>query len=159
MIMTAISVLLALPAVGFVLVKAVHLAVTRRRGMSRTATGQWTEAVWVCVSLAVIAFAWGNLSGFASRPTRPCLNALTDQRGPQSYRTPDADIKIDRSYFPVSTECTFSGSVVVEVVPIWVNPLLMGSLAGVAYCTVRVVRSRRQVSATPGAFGPPPAGW
>ncbi|MFI8498015.1 hypothetical protein ACIGFK_05875 [Streptomyces sp. NPDC085524] len=159
MIITAISVLLALPAVAFALVKAVHLAVTRRPGMSRTAAGQWSEAAMVCLSLAVIAFAWGNLRGFSSRPTRPCLDALTAQHGPQSHRTPDADIKIDQSYFPVSTECTFPGGVRVEVVPIWVNPLLMASLAGIAYCTVRAVRSRRQVSATPGAFGPPAAGW
>ncbi|MFF4006260.1 hypothetical protein [Streptomyces sp. NPDC001717] len=127
--------------------------------MSRKASGQWSEAAWVGLCLAVIAFAWGNVSGFNTRPARPCLDALTAQHGPQSHRTPDDDIKIDRSYFPVSTECTFPMGVVVEVVQIWVNPLLVGSPAGVAFCTVRGVRSRRQVSATPGAFGPPAAGW
>ncbi|WP_405678725.1 hypothetical protein OG239_27325 [Streptomyces sp. NBC_00868] len=159
MIIAAISVLLALPAVAYLLVKAFHLAVTRRPGMSRTASGQWSEGVWVCLSLAVIAFALGTYSGLSSRPVRPCVDALTAQHGPQSYRTPDADIKVDRWYFPVSTKCTFSGGVRVQVVPIWVNPLLIGSLAGAGVCARKAKRSRRPVSATPGAFGPPPAGW
>ncbi|MFE2170988.1 hypothetical protein ACFXB3_38890 [Streptomyces sp. NPDC059447] len=159
MIITVISVLLALPAVAFVLVKAVHLAVTRRPGMSRTASGQWHEGVWVCLSLAVIAFAVGTYSGFSSRPVRPCLDALTAQLGPQSHRTPDADIKIEQWYFPVSTKCTFPGGIRVQVVPLWVNPLLIGSLVGVGVCARMAARSRRPVSASPGAFGPPPAGW
>ncbi|MFE9636472.1 hypothetical protein [Streptomyces sp. NPDC006463] len=144
---------------AFLLVKAVHLAATRRPGMSRTAFGQWSEGAWACLCIAVIAFAVGSFSGFSPRPTRPCIEALTAQHGPQSYRTPDADIKIDRWYFPMSTECTFPGGVRVEVVPIRVNALLIGSLAGVAACARKAARSRRSVSASPGAFGPPPAGW
>ncbi|MFC9297228.1 hypothetical protein ACFTWH_01840 [Streptomyces sp. NPDC057011] len=147
MIITAIAVLTALPAAAFLLVKAVHLVATRQPGMSRTAPGQWTEGAVACLSVAAIAFALGSFSGFDPRPTRPCVEALAEQHGPQSHRTPDADIAIDRGYFPVSTLCTFPGGVRVEVVPGWVNPLLVGSLAGVAACAVTAGRARRRLAA------------
>ncbi|MEV0410082.1 hypothetical protein AB0I68_04520 [Streptomyces sp. NPDC050448] len=144
---TLIAVLLALPAGAFLLVKAVHLGATRRPGMSRSAFGQWSEGAWACLCVAVISFALGSFSGFDPRPTRPCIEELTAQYGPQSYRTPDADIAIERRHFPVSTVCTFPDGIRVQVVPGWVNPLLVGSLAGVAACAVVAVRVRRRPGA------------
>ncbi|MFB7260304.1 hypothetical protein [Streptomyces nojiriensis] len=135
------ALLLALPAGAFLLVKVVHLLATRRPGMSRGAVGPWVEWAFACLGIAVLAYALGGLSGINSRPTRPCLAEQAAQFGPQSYRTPDADIKITSRYFPLSTVCTFPGGPSVELVPVWTNPLIVAALAGVAACGVGAVRA------------------
>lgn len=135
------ALLLALPAGAFLLTKAVHLLVTRRPGMSRGAVGPWVEWAVACLSVAVVAFALGGLSGVNSRPTRPCLVERAAQFGPQSYRTPDADIKITSRYFPLSRVCAFPGGPSVELVPGWTNPLLVTALAGVVACGAGAVRA------------------
>ncbi|WP_030764934.1 MULTISPECIES: hypothetical protein [unclassified Streptomyces] len=136
------AVLLALPAAAFLLVKAVHLAATRRPGMSRGAVGPWVEGAVACLSVAVVAFALGSLSGFDSRPVRPCIAERAERFGPQSDRTPDDDIKITSRVFPVSRACAFPDGVDVELVPVWVNPLQVVAPAGAVACGVRAVRAR-----------------
>ncbi|MFA7765073.1 hypothetical protein [Streptomyces sp. NRRL S-448] len=140
-LVAAAALLLALPAGAFLLAKAVHLLATRRPGMSRGAVGPWVEGAAACLCVALLAFALGGLSGFDSRPTRPCLAERAEQFGPQSYRTPDGDIKITSRYFPQSKVCAFPDGTSVELVPAWTNPLLVVALAGVAACGVGAVRA------------------
>ncbi|MFF4421432.1 hypothetical protein ACFY04_11700 [Streptomyces sp. NPDC001549] len=135
-LVAAAALLLALPAGAFLLAKVVHLPATRRPGMSRGAVGPWVEWAAACLCVAVLAFALGGLSGFDSRPTRPCLAERAEQFGPQSHRTPDGDIKITSRYFPQSKVCAFPDGTSVELVPGWTNPLLVIALAGVAACGV-----------------------
>lgn len=69
------------------------------------------------------------------------MEALAEQRGPGGYRTPDADITVSRTLLPVSVLCEFSGGTRVELVPAWVNPLLVLSLVGAAGCAAGSVRA------------------
>ncbi|MFF2786357.1 hypothetical protein ACFVT6_06260 [Streptomyces sp. NPDC058049] len=140
-LVAAAALLLALPAGSFLLAKVVHLLATRRPDMSRGAVGRWVERAAACLCVAVLAFALGGLGGLDSRPTRPCLAERAEQFGPQSYRTPDNDIKITSRYFPPSKECAFPDGTSVELVPGWTNPLLVVALAGVAACGVGAVRA------------------
>ncbi|MFD5416046.1 hypothetical protein [Streptomyces nojiriensis] len=140
-LVAAAALLLALPAGAFLLVKVVHLLATRRPGMSRGAVGPWVEWAVACLGIAVLAYALGGLGSINSRPTRPCLEECAAQFGPQSYRTPDADIKITSRYFPLSKVCTFPGGPSVELVPVWTNPLIVAALAGVAACGAGAVRA------------------
>ncbi|MER7825892.1 hypothetical protein ABTX85_25400 [Streptomyces sp. NPDC096097] len=135
------AVLAALPAAAFLLVKVVHLLATRRPGMSRGAVGPWMEGAVACLSVAVVAFTLGSLSGFDSGPVRPCIAERAERFGPQSARTPDGDIKITSRVFPVSRACAFPDGVEVELVPVWINPLQVIALAGVVVCGVRAVRA------------------
>ncbi|MFJ6048064.1 hypothetical protein [Streptomyces sp. NPDC092307] len=135
------AVLAALPAAAFLLVKVVHLLATRRPGMSRGAVGPWVEGAVACLSVAVIAFALGSLSGFDSRPVRPCIAERAERFGPQSDRTPDGDMKVTSRVFPVSRACAFPDGVEVELVPVWINPLQVIAPAGVVACGVRAVRA------------------
>ncbi|MFD9482197.1 hypothetical protein [Streptomyces nojiriensis] len=140
-LVAAAALLLALPAGAFLLAKVVHLLATRRPDMSRGAVGRWVERAAACLCVAVLAFALGGLGGLDSRPTRPCLAERAEQFGPQSYRTPDNDIKITSRYFPPSKACAFPDGTSVELVPGWTNPLLVVALAGVAACGVGAVRA------------------
>uniref|UniRef100_A0AAU2JWE1 Uncharacterized protein n=1 Tax=Streptomyces sp. NBC_00049 TaxID=2903617 RepID=A0AAU2JWE1_9ACTN len=137
----AAAVLPALPAGAFLVVKAVHLPATRRPGLSRGAVGAWAEAAGACPSVAVIAFAAGGLSSFDSRPTRPCLAECAERFGPETHRTPDADMAITSRTFPVSTVCAFPDGTRVELVPGWINPLIVGSPAGAAGCVAMAVQA------------------
>lgn len=119
---------------------------TRRPALGTSPVGKWAEAAGLCLCAAVVLFASGALTGLNVRPVRPCVEALVEKRGPNTYRTPDADIAIHRTLVPVSVLCEFPGGTRVELVSPWVNPLLALSLVGAAGCaagTVRAATARR----------------
>ncbi|MFI6001756.1 hypothetical protein ACIA98_15240 [Streptomyces sp. NPDC051366] len=119
---------------------------TRRRALGTSSVGKRAEAAGLCLCVAALLFASGGLTGLNARPVRPCVEALIEKRGPNTYRTPDADITVHRTLVPVSVVCEFDGDRRVELVSPWVNPLLSLSLVGAAGCaagTVRAAQARR----------------
>ncbi|MDH6540825.1 hypothetical protein [Streptomyces sp. SPB4] len=132
---------LGLLALLFLLVKGVHLLATRRPALSTSPAGRRAEAAGLCLSAAALLAAVGGLTGLnPAHPVRPCVEALAEQGG-GGYRTPDADITVDRTLLPLSVRCEFAGGTHVELVPAWVNPLLALSLAGAAGCAAGSVRA------------------
>ncbi|WP_432762265.1 hypothetical protein [Streptomyces sp. NBC_00069] len=128
----------------FLLGKGIHYLVTRRPALGTSPVGKRAEAAGLCLCVAALLFASGGLTGLnAARPVRPCVAALIEMRGPNTYRTPDADITIHRTLVPVSVVCEFAGNTRVELVSPWVNPLLSLSLAGAAGCAAGAVGAAR----------------
>ncbi|MCX5385269.1 hypothetical protein [Streptomyces sp. NBC_00083] len=125
--------LLTLPATALLLAKAVHLLATRRAGYARTRPGRCAEAATLCLSVAVVTLTFANLSGFDTRPTRACVTARTGRDAAQAYRDGGNDgITIVSRTLPPSTLCTWPDGTTVQLVPSWVDPVLLLSLAGAA---------------------------
>ncbi|WP_328310517.1 hypothetical protein OG432_11700 [Streptomyces sp. NBC_00442] len=157
-ILYAAILLLTLPAAVLLAAKAVHLLATRRVGYARTRPGRCGEAATLCLCVFVVTLAVGNLSGFDTRPTRACVTARTGHDAVRSYHyAADAGITIDSRPLPPSVLCTWPDGATVQLVPSWVDPVLLLSLAGaVAYvamgCRAAVREGRRTRPGAPPAI-------
>ncbi|MER0443989.1 hypothetical protein ABR738_05325 [Streptomyces sp. Edi4] len=109
---------------------------------ARTRSGRFGEAAVLCLCVGAITVAVGDMSGFDTRSTRPCSAARAERDGALSYRDgANAGITIESRAFLPSTVCRWPDGGTVELVPSWVTPLTLLSLAGAALCAVCGVRT------------------
>ncbi|MDX3850370.1 hypothetical protein [Streptomyces sp. AK02-01A] len=148
-----VAVLLAIAAVVLLVAKVTRRPAVERPAVARVPAriswAKWAGGIAFCLCVAAIAFVVGAMSGFDTRPTRPCVTERTGNMSPQAYRDPENDgIVMTWRAFPPSTVCTWPDGTKVELVPRWINALLFASLGGAVVLTggavVTAWRARRQ---------------
>ncbi|MFE3830019.1 hypothetical protein [Streptomyces sp. NPDC059092] len=140
------TVVIALPfGVGLLLVKAVHLFVSRRWFFSRTVGGPWRGVELIALSLGagLPAYVAGLSVGWNSGGTgTACYRAVGTS---MSDEGPRGELTLAERFLPLSSHCRWADGSHVELVPGWVNVVVLAALAGVAVgaaVALRGVRSR-----------------
>ncbi|WP_197287607.1 hypothetical protein [Streptomyces apocyni] len=104
-----------------IIAKVAHLAAAHRWFFSRTVRGRGVELMVLGVSVFVVTYTVGFGEGWLGGPK--LRNACSDVPG----YTEDSE-----RAFPLAHDCYLSDGTVIELVPVWVNPMLFIALAGFA---------------------------
>lgn len=121
-----VLILLALLSPAVLGAKVLHLVVTQRLMLSRRLARQWAEGVVLCACVGLPVFVFSLFVGFF--PDEAC----TSPRG----RSAESLARLDGTFFPRSVTCRWDDGSSTELIPMWVNPLIFASIAGVLVCTV-----------------------
>ncbi|MFI6700347.1 hypothetical protein ACIBJC_15440 [Streptomyces sp. NPDC050509] len=136
------AVVIALPfGVGLLLVKVVHLLVSRRWFFSRSADGPWRGVELTALSLGagLPAYVAGLSVGWDSGGTgTACFRAVGTSLGDGG---PRGELTIVERYLPLSTRCHWGDGTQVELVADWVNVVVIAALVGAALGVAVAVRA------------------
>ncbi|MBN3931992.1 hypothetical protein IQ279_20570 [Streptomyces verrucosisporus] len=98
-------------------------------------TWQWALGAALCYCAALLCYGWGAFSGF----TKTGEACAVDAGKPPTAR-PDS---ISQDAFPLSTVCRWEDGTEVDIVPLFVNPVVLALVAGAVVCLVYAVRTAR----------------
>ncbi|MFJ3768369.1 hypothetical protein ACIPQJ_18535 [Streptomyces sp. NPDC090082] len=134
----------ALPlGVGLLVIKVLHLLVTRRWFFSRATAGPWRGLELIALSLGagLPSYAVGLLGGFSTDGSHAaCARAVGN---PMRDEGPQGSLTLVEGFLPLSRDCRWSDGTHIELVPVWVNVMIFAALAGLAVGTVLVFRGAR----------------
>ncbi|MFD5747940.1 hypothetical protein [Streptomyces sp. NPDC127033] len=128
--------------VVLLLVKAVHLLVRRRWFFARTAGGPWRGVELIALSLGagLPAYVAGLSVGWDSGGiSTACERAVSVPPGGEG---PPGPLTVAEGFLPLSSHCRWGDGTHLELVPGWVNVVVLAALAGVAVGTAVAVRGR-----------------
>ncbi|MFI9203678.1 hypothetical protein [Streptomyces sp. NPDC053048] len=142
MLVVIVTLLLAVPVVGcLLLVKAVRVVVTRRL-TRRKGAAAWAEGAGWLLCGAVLAYGVGVGAMFLSPWPDWCpVVKFSDDPDPS---TVSPHPRTENSWFPLKARCVSDIHTPVDFIPAAVNPVLLTSLAGAAGCAAVAVWRRRQ---------------
>jgi hypothetical protein len=137
-----VAIHLALPAGVFIFVKFLHVLIKQRLNFSRNSVRKFSEGALFCLCLAILTYTMASFSGFDTRPTRACAAARTGVSDPDAHRySENLDIEIQSRPFPPSMTCVWPDGTKAQLVPFWLNAILLISLAGTLMLAALATRS------------------
>ncbi|WP_043265904.1 hypothetical protein [Streptomyces sp. CT34] len=118
-----------IPAALLLVVKVVHLLAARRAWFSRHKPWRGVELTVLSASAGLWAYVPGLWIGFdMDGSTAPCLRALDFSMRDEA---PGGDLRVVERMLPLSRECRWDDGTHLELVPVWLNVVILAALAGV----------------------------